>query len=71
MIGAGAKILGNITVGHCARIAAGSVVLKDVPNNTTVAGVPARVVGQAGCPEPSRSMEQILGIDSGGDADND
>ena len=42
MIGAGAKILGNIEVGHCARIAAGSVVLKPVPNNVTVAGVPAK-----------------------------
>jgi serine O-acetyltransferase len=54
MIGAGAKILGNIEVGHCARIAAGSVVLKPVPNNVTVAGVPAKVVGVAGCPEPAR-----------------
>ena len=65
MIGAGAKILGNIEVGHCARIAAGSVVIKSVPNNVTVAGVPARVVGEAGCPEPSRAMDQMLyGIDS-------
>ena len=60
MIGAGAKILGNIEVGHCARIAAGSVVLKPVPPNTTVAGVPARVVGTAGCAEPSRTMDQML-----------
>lgn len=60
MIGAGAKILGNIEVGHCARIAAGSVVIKPVPNNVTVAGVPAKVVGEAGCPEPSRSMDQML-----------
>jgi len=60
LIGAGAKILGNIEVGHCARIAAGSVVLKSVPNNMTVAGVPARVVGSAGCPEPSRFMDQML-----------
>jgi serine O-acetyltransferase len=60
MIGAGAKILGNITVGHCARIAAGSVVLKAVPNNTTVAGVPGRVVGEAGCAEPSRTMDQMV-----------
>jgi serine O-acetyltransferase len=60
MIGAGAKILGNIEVGHCARIAAGSVVLKSVPHNTTVAGVPARVVGEAGCAEPSRTMDQML-----------
>jgi serine O-acetyltransferase len=60
MIGAGAKILGNIEIGHCARIAAGSVVLKPVPPNTTVAGVPARVVGEAGCSEPSRTMDQML-----------
>src|SRR5579871_4022472 len=60
MIGAGAKILGNIEVGHCARIAAGSVVVKAVPNNVTVAGVPARVIGVAGCPEPARSMDQIF-----------
>ncbi len=60
MIGAGAKILGNITVGHCARIAAGSVVLSPVANNVTVAGVPAKVVGTAGCAEPSRTMDQML-----------
>jgi serine O-acetyltransferase len=60
MIGAGAKILGNIEVGQCARIAAGSVVIKPVPNNVTVAGVPAKVVGEAGCPEPSRAMDQML-----------
>lgn len=60
LIGAGAKILGNIEVGHCARIAAGSVVIKAVPNNTTVAGVPAKVVGTAGCPEPSRFMDQLF-----------
>jgi serine O-acetyltransferase len=60
MIGAGAKILGNIEVGCCARVAAGSVVLKAVPPNTTVAGVPAKVVGEAGCAEPSRTMDQML-----------
>ncbi len=60
LIGAGAKILGNIEVGHCARIAAGSVVLRPVPPKKTVAGVPARVVGEAGCAEPARSMDQIL-----------
>jgi serine O-acetyltransferase len=60
MIGAGAKILGNIEIGHCARIAAGSVVIKPVPHNVTVAGVPAKVVGEAGCPEPSRAMDQML-----------
>jgi serine O-acetyltransferase len=67
MIGAGAKILGNIRVGDCARIASGSVVLKDVPPKTTVAGVPARVVGEAGCAQPSRTMDQLLGgIELGG-----
>ena len=60
MIGAGAKVLGNITVGHCSRIAAGSVVLHDVPPNTTVAGVPARVVGEAGCSQPSVTMDQLI-----------
>ena len=59
LIGAGAKVLGNITVGDCSRIAAGSVVLKSVPSKTTVAGVPARIVGEAGCSEPSRSMDQV------------
>lgn len=60
LIGAGAKILGNIEVGHCARVAAGSVVLHAVPHNKTVAGVPARVVGEAGCAEPARSMDQLI-----------
>ncbi len=60
MIGAGAKILGNIRVGCCARIAAGSVVLSDVPKESTVAGVPAKVIGTAGCAEPARTMNQLL-----------
>lgn len=60
LIGAGAKVLGNIEVGHCSRVAAGSVVLQPVPPKTTVAGVPARVVGEAGCAEPARSMDQRL-----------
>jgi serine O-acetyltransferase len=64
LIGAGAKILGNIEVGHCARIASGSVVLQAVSPNTTVAGVPARAVGPAGCPEPARTMDQLLSRDS-------
>ena len=52
LIGAGAKILGNIEVGHCSKVAAGSVVLKPVPANSVVAGVPARIVGEAGCDDP-------------------
>lgn len=61
LIGAGAKVLGNIQVGHCSRIAAGSVVLMDVAPGTTVAGVPARIVGEAGCDQPSVTMDQLLG----------
>lgn len=61
LIGAGAAVLGAITVGHCSRIAAGSVVLEPVPPCKTVAGVPARIVGEAGCAEPSKSMDQLLG----------
>jgi serine O-acetyltransferase len=60
LIGAGAKILGNIEIGACSKVASGSVVLRDVPRNTTVAGVPARVVGEAGCAEPARMMDQRL-----------
>ncbi len=60
LIGAGAKVLGNITVGHCSRIAAGSVVLEEVPPMKTVAGVPAKIVGEAGCSQPSVSMDQLL-----------
>ncbi|WP_196258732.1 serine O-acetyltransferase [Pelagibacterium limicola] len=60
LIGAGAKILGNIRVGDCSRVAAGSVVLKEVPPRTTVAGVPAKVVGEAGCNQPSTVMDQIV-----------
>ncbi|WP_393975544.1 serine O-acetyltransferase [Xanthobacter flavus] len=60
LIGAGAKVLGNIEVGRCARVAAGSVVLKPVPRNSTVAGIPAKVVGEAGCAEPARSMDQMF-----------
>jgi serine O-acetyltransferase len=64
MIGAGAKVLGNITVGRGARIAAGSVVVKSVEPGVTVAGVPARKVGPAGSRQPSQSMDQRL--DAGG-----
>ena len=66
LIGAGAKILGNIEIGRCAMIAAGSVVLDPVPANTTVAGVPARIVGDARCAEPALAMDQMLAyLDAG------
>jgi serine O-acetyltransferase len=60
LIGAGAKIIGNIEVGHCARVAAGSVVLTAVPHNVTVAGIPAKIVGDAPCAEPSRTMDHMF-----------
>lgn len=60
LIGAGAKVLGNITVGNCSRIAAGSVVLQDIPPMKTVAGVPAKIVGEAGCSQPAVSMDHKL-----------
>jgi serine O-acetyltransferase len=62
LIGAGAKVLGNIRIGHCSRIAAGSVVLSEVPPMKTVAGVPAEVVGEAGCSQPSIMMDQLIGL---------
>lgn len=60
LIGAGAQVLGNITIGHCSRVGAGSVVLADVPAMKTVAGVPAKIIGEAGCAEPGRSMDHML-----------
>lgn len=60
LVGAGAKVLGNIEIGECSRVAAGALVVKPVPPKTTVAGVPAKVVGVAGCSQPSRTMDQIL-----------
>ncbi|MDU5692021.1 MAG: serine O-acetyltransferase [Citrobacter freundii] len=58
MIGAGAKILGNIEVGRGAKIGAGSVVLQPVPPHTTAAGVPARIVGKPDSDKPSMDMDQ-------------
>src|SRR6202142_2515475 len=60
LIGAGAKILGNIEIGHCAGVASGSAVLASGPHNKTGSGGPARTAGEAGCAEPARDMNQIL-----------
>ena len=60
LIGAGAKVLGNIKIGDCSRIGAGSVVLKEVPPRMTVAGVPAKVIGEAGCARPALVMDHVV-----------
>ena len=60
LLGAGAKVLGNIVIGDYAKIASGSVVLKPVPSGCTAAGVPARLVNCPTCPEPARSMDHTL-----------
>ncbi len=62
MIGANASILGNITIGHCAKIGAGSVVVRDVPAQTTVVGVPAKAVGVSHN-IPADNMDQSLVFD--------
>ncbi|MCY4268668.1 MAG: serine O-acetyltransferase [Gammaproteobacteria bacterium] len=60
LVSAGAKVLGNITVGEGAKIGAGSVVLEDVPPHTTVVGVPARAIGTTSGPAPAQTMNQSL-----------
>lgn len=60
LIGAGAAILGNIRIGEGSRIGAGSVVLRDVPSGKTAAGVPARIVGDAGDALPSETMDHRI-----------
>lgn len=60
LIGAGSKILGNVEIGAGARVGAGSVVLEAVPPHSTVVGVPARVVGSAGCSRPSHKMDHCI-----------
>lgn len=60
LLGAGAKVLGNITIGDFAKIASGSVVLKPVPPGCTAAGVPARLVNCPTCEDPAKSMDHTL-----------
>lgn len=61
LIGAGAKILGRVEIGTGAKVGAGSVVLNDVPPHTTVAGVPAVIVGESSEQNPATEMNQTLG----------
>ena len=56
LLSAGAKVLGNIKIGEGAQVGAGSVVLKDVPPHTIVAGVPAKIVGKPSCAQPALEM---------------
>lgn len=58
LLGAGAKVLGNIEIGQGAKVGAGSVVLDAVPAHCTVAGVPARIVGRAAEKLPALEMDQ-------------
>jgi serine O-acetyltransferase len=60
LLSVGAKVLGNIEIGEYSRVGAGSVVLKTVPPHTTVAGVPARVIGKTGSARPSQDMDHGL-----------
>lgn len=59
MISAGAKILGSFTVGENSKIGAGSVVLSEIPPNSTVVGVPGRVVKRDNVKIPREDMDQI------------
>ena len=63
LIGAGASVLGNIRIGDGAKVSAGSVVLTDVPEHTTVAGVPARIVGRPSSESPALDMNHALASD--------
>ena len=60
LLSAGAKVLGNIHIGEGAQVAAGSVVLEDVPPHTIVAGIPATTVGRPSCQQPALQMEHQL-----------
>lgn len=59
MISAGAKVLGSFTIGENSKIGAGSVVLNEVPPNSTVVGVPGRVVKRRDQPIPRQTMDQV------------
>ncbi len=62
VVSTGAKILGNITIGDNARIGAGSVVLRDVPPNTTVVGIPGKIVIREGINIADRDVEELIDL---------
>lgn len=64
VVGAGAKVLGNIQIGDHVRIGAGSVVLRDVPSNTTVVGVPGRITRKGNVTGDSVANEQIRDVEA-------
>jgi serine O-acetyltransferase len=64
LLSTGAKVLGNIEVGEGAKVAAGSLVLENVAAHTTVAGIPARVVGKPPEAEPALSMNHKLAAEN-------
>jgi serine O-acetyltransferase len=64
LLGAGAKVIGNITIGDYAKVASGAVVLKPVPPGCTAVGVPARLVNCPTCEAPARTMDHTLADDA-------
>ncbi|HLY78757.1 MAG TPA: serine O-acetyltransferase [Caulobacteraceae bacterium] len=60
LLAAGAKVIGNITIGDFAKVAAGAVVLQPVPPGCTAVGVPARLVNCPTCAEPAKTMDHTL-----------
>ena len=71
LISAGAKILGNINIGSGAKVGAGSVVLQEVPPHTTVAGVPAKIVGHPTTDQPALDMNHAISCDMDGECGAD
>lgn len=65
LLSTGATVLGNLRIGDCAKVGAGSVVLTDIPAYTTAVGVPAKVIGGVSSPTPSRQMDHSVDIVSG------
>jgi serine O-acetyltransferase len=63
LLSAGCKIIGNIEIGVNAKVGAGSVVLNDVPANVSVAGVPAKIIGDPHNQVPAHDMDQSIAID--------
>ncbi len=70
IIGSGASILGPVVVGHCARVGSNAVVISDVPENTTVGGIPARPIGKAKSDKSEKAEFSPYGIPMGQDWQN-